>query len=142
MATGTFKPFTQTTINAVITAGKGLTISESKMAFRDNIDDEIIVRTDNVLTRYHKVVEPYLTTKTFTDDEFVRYKCQPGLLCYDLYGTPELASSLLFFNKMVSVTEFTKTTVVVFKQNILDVVNELLSLNEKELTANKLAVGE
>lgn len=141
MADSVFKPYKQNTITAVINAGKGLTISESKIAFREKIDDEIIIRQDNVLTRYRRVLKPYLTTKELTDDEYIKYKCQPGLLCYDLYGTPELATSLLFFNNMSSVTEFTKRSITIFKPDILTVVNELMSLNNKDLVANRLAVG-
>lgn len=141
MADSVFKPYKQNTITAVVNAGKGLTISESKIAFREKIDDEIIIRQDNVLTRYRRIIKPYLTTKELTDDEYIKYKCQPGLLCYDLYGTPELATSLLFFNNMSSVTEFTKRSITIFKPDILTVVNELMSLNNKDLVANRLAVG-
>ena len=57
-----------------------------------------------------------------------------------MYNTPELASSLLYINNMISITEFTKKTINIFTEDIMDIINELMSLNEDDLKQNKVDI--
>ena len=141
MATNTHKPYTQTTITGVINTTKTLGISEGSMAFKTVLDmgsDRVAVTFYNVITKYHRVLKNYIDTITLSDDDYIRFKNQPGYFCYIYYGTPELASSLLYINNMVSSTEFTRKTIKKFKSNILDVLNELMTLTEKDLLKNRV----
>lgn len=133
-----FKPYTLTTIDAVISAGKSLKISESSLAFKVIVDDEVAVSYYNVITKYLDVVKPFLRDTELTEEEMLKYKFKPNLYCYDMYGTPELASSLLYVNNMVSVVDFKKKKIKRFASNIMDIVNELLSLNDYELKRNRI----
>lgn len=136
-----FKPFDQTTITGYITQGKLLSISESSMSFKEVVDDEIVVQYYNVMTKYADILKPYIMEFEMSEDEFQRYKHQPGLYCYEAYGTPELASSLLYINNMVSRADFKKKKIKTFTTNILDVVKELMSLNERDLKNNRANCG-
>ena len=135
----TFKPYAETTITGVIREGKKLNISESSMAFKDVIDDEIAVIYNNVITRYMDTLKPYITTIDLTEDQLYKYKYRPNLFCYEIYGTPELASSLLYINNMPTLMNFNKTRIKVFSNNIMDIVKELMSLNERDLINNRMS---
>lgn len=133
-----FKPYKMTTIPEVISAGKALGISESTMAFKTVIDNEFAIAVDNVITRYMNIVKNYIETIELPEDEFIKFKNKPGYYCYIQYGTPELMSSLLYINNMVSITEFTKPKFKRFNSNIMKLINELMSLNELELKRNRI----
>ena len=129
MANSIFKPYGETTITGVIREGKKLNISEDTMAFKEVIDKEIAVVYNNVITRYIDILKPYITTIELSDDQLFKYKYKPNLFCYEIYGTPELASSLLYINNMPSLTNFNKNKINVFTNNIMDIIKELKSLS-------------
>lgn len=132
-----FTPYEQTTIDAVIETGLNLSVSEDTMAFKELINDEVLFAYDNVITRYRDILTDYIIYIDLTDDDYQRYKYQPQLFCYDYYGTPELASSILYINNMVSRTEFTKQSFMIFNDDIMDIIQELMSLNEADLETNR-----
>ena len=47
-----------------------------------------------------------------TDEEKIKYKYNPKLLSYDIYGTPDLGYSLLLLNDMEHISEFNCSGVV------------------------------
>ncbi len=136
-----FKPYDQVEIKSVISSGKALGISESSMAFKTVVNDEIAIPYYNVITKFYPILKNYIETVTMTEDEFFKYKCRPNYYCFAQYGTPELASSLLYINNMDSATKFKNTTFKRFKSNILTIINELMSLNEKDLKRNRISNG-
>ena len=136
-----FKPYAQTTIPGVILEGKKLAISESTLVFKDVIDDECVIAFHNVISKHIDALKKYIITIELSEDQFFRYRNKPNLFCYDMYGTPELATSLLYINNMVSITEFKKYTIKVFTTNIMEAVKELMSLNERDLIDNRMRYG-
>lgn len=136
-----FKPYTQNTIPLFIQEGKNLIISEDTMAFKEKIDHDIIIPCHNIITKHYNAIKNYIDEFTFTDDEFVTYKFQPQKYCYATYGTPELASSLLYINNMISRLEFNKKNIKIFRpSSIMDIIKELMSLSEYDLKKNKLSL--
>lgn len=136
-----FQPYLTTSVDKFIEEGKSLDISESKMAFKERVDGTIVIPVHNVITQNVSAIRSHITEYTMDDDEFQTYKYQPKLFCYEMYGTPELAYSLLYINNMISLTEFTKKTIKIFTEDIMDVINELMSLSEKDLERNKINAG-
>ena len=128
-----FRPYTETTVDGVIDAGQMLDISESTMAFRNTIDDSIVLAFHNVITKFYQVLSDYIIEVTLSDDEYDEYVQQPKKYCYDMYGTPELAYSLLYINDMPSVTDFKRRKIKIFTDDIMDIIVELMSLNEEDL---------
>ena len=58
----------------------------------------------------------------------------------DWYGTPELWSGILYINNMVSVANFNKKTINVFTKNIMEVLEEIMTIYNDDLTNNKKEV--
>ena len=128
-----FRPYTETTVDNVIEAGQTLDISESTMAFRNTIDNSIVLAYHNVITKFYRVLSDHIIEVTLSDDEYDEYVQQPKKYCYDMYGTPELAYSLLYINDMPSVTDFKRRKIKIFTDDIMDIIVELMSLNEEDL---------
>lgn len=137
-----YTPYKYCTLRDVIETGKTVETSEKTMAFRENIDDLFIIPYHNIITKYYDTIKNYITTYEMTDTEYQKWKYQPRKMCYDMYGTPELASSLLYINNMVSVTEFTKKKLKIFQLDFLDVVNELFEILEYDLKNNRMRIAE
>lgn len=128
-----FRPYEETTVDSVIEAGQTLDISESTMAFHNTIDDSIVISYHNVITKFYRIISDHIIDITLSDEEYEEYIQQPKKYCYDVYGTPELAYSLLYINDMPSITDFKRKKIKVFTDDIMDIIVELMSLNEDDL---------
>ena len=51
-----FKPYTQPTVDAVISAGKNLSISEETLSYKSSIIDE---KSDQIKIQYYNVITKY-----------------------------------------------------------------------------------
>ena len=128
-----FRPYNEANVDSVMAAGKELDISESTMSFRNVIDDSVVLAYHNVITKFYRVLSSFIVEITLSDEESDRYIQQPKKYCYEMYGTPELAYSLLYINDMPSVTDFKRKKIKVFTDDIMDAIVELMSLNEEDL---------
>ena len=77
----------------------------------------------------HDVVNDYITEirklcikVKFTSEEFRKYIYKPKLLCYDIYGNPELYFIILLINDMADVKEFCIPVVDMLKKKDMDTV--------------------
>lgn len=69
--------------------------------------------TYNVLSDYlEEIKEEYCVTITLSEDDMLKYKYRPKLLCYKIYGSEELAFIILILNDMCNVREFTKNKIL------------------------------
>lgn len=132
-----FEPYNTTTVDRFIEEGFMLDVSESTLSFKELINGEIIFPIHNVITKNINVLNDYIIEYTMNDEDYQRYLYQPKLFCYEVYGTPELASSILYINNMTSITQFNKKKLKIFTDTIMRAVNELMSLSEDDLAKNK-----
>lgn len=142
-----YKPYATFSVDAEIEAGKDLYISEDTMSYKEKIpmqesEDNIIIRFHNIITQHIDALKDYITDLEFDDDEYYNYLYQPKLFCYEAYGTPELATSILYINNMTSATEFNKKKLKVFTTDIIDAINELFSILEEDLEDNRATVNQ
>lgn len=107
-----------------------------KAAFIDNNNKAIIHCANNLLNKYSELLDDYIIETTLTDDEFVDYKYKPKSLSLDMYGTTELWSSILAINNMDSVVEFNKKKIKLFRDDILEMLEEILILEEDNIRVN------
>lgn len=141
MKFSTFQPYGESSMDRYVEKGKGLLFSRVSNLFRDKQGD-VITPHQTIVCRYYDSLKPYITTKTFTKEEWEKYKFNPRTLSYDLYGTPELWADILYINNMVSVAEFKKETIKVFEESILDAIIEIKKIIEKDLAENIRSVSE
>ena len=132
----TYKPYNEYTLEREINAGKSVDFSHSNFQLKIK-EDGIIHSYASIFSMYSNILTPYIYEKTFTNEEYLKYFQKPKLLSYDMYGTPELWSGLLYINNMVSVADFKKKKIKVFSSNIIDVIDEIRTIYYDDFNNNK-----
>lgn len=127
-------------IKDLISFGSNLSFSHEKLHFQQvmklNNGNTVQINFSAVFDRYYHLIKEKALLVTLTDKEFAKYKFQPKLLCYDVYGNIEIAPLILRINNMLSVTEFTKQEVYLFKNDIFTLLNEILTLEADAIDEN------
>ena len=117
-------PQNTTTIEEFIEAGKGITITYPSTSFIDIVPNGTEVSILNVINDYMTEIRNACVNVELSADEQRIYFYKPKLLCYDIYGNPELYFIILLANDMADVKEFTKPTVRMLKKSHM---SEILS---------------
>lgn len=139
MAIYEYKPHDTYTLPDEISAGKDIEMSHDNFQFKVK-DNNVIHSYSTLFSKYHNILTPYIYTMTLSEDEYNKYYQKPKLLSYDLYGTPELWSGILYINNMVSVANFTSRTIKVFNNKIFDALEEIMTIYNDDITNNKKEV--
>lgn len=124
-------------IQGQVEFGQSLDISHSilhrKTKFKDKYGVDIIHCTLPLLTRYVDLISDYIIDVEMTEEEFKQFRYQPKALSLEHYGTTELWSSILSINNMDSVVEFNKKKLKLFRNDIMDILEEILILEEDNI---------
>jgi hypothetical protein len=132
---------TTSTLQQLIMAGKHLQYTADKISLKDYIkrdDGSVVVFNLYSLTdRYMDDLEQFIMTIELSDSEYLKYRFQPKKLCLDVYNCPDLAPLILKINNMVSLLEFDKQSIRMFKTNILKLLNEIKILEQEQYNANE-----
>lgn len=116
-------------ISDMIEYGKSLSISQETLAFPVKIQtgfyDYIIMNYETMYSEYLDQIQDYLVDYIMTDQEYIKYKYQPKLFCYEKYGVMDVAYLLLRINDMSSTLEFTKKKIKVFDERLFDILLEI-----------------
>ena len=132
-----FEPEQKGNIDEYIRAGQKLSFSHENAMLTYKLNDTTVVPMRGMLHKYHGALRQYIIEHEFTDREYERYRCQPKLLCREMYGTPELWADILFLNNMTSCTEFTKRKIKMYSTLIIDAVSEILMLYRDDMDDNR-----
>ena len=128
------------TIEDIVDYGKRITISNSTLFFKKNING-VIINWDFILDDYRDVINKYIIRKKLTKEEYYRYRYKPKTLSNDLYGTTELAYPILRINNLSSALDFTTTVPLVFNDTIEAVIKEIFILEKKRIVENKTEIN-
>lgn len=109
----------------------------------------ILDKIDNVQHLDRNVVEEYLEDLernalyvTLTNEEFVRYKYNPDLLAYDLYGTVQLDFIILLINGMIDPKEFDRKNIRLPKASVLkEFLSQVYAANSGYINQNRSDLG-
>jgi len=101
-------PQETTTIEEFIESGKSVSIDYMDLSFVDKISNGTWVTVLNVVNDYLAELKNACVTVELTEAQQWAYFYKPKVLCYDIYGNPELYFIILLLNDMADVKEFTK----------------------------------
>ena len=118
-------PQETTTIEEFIESGSGITITYPNLSFTENMSKNTHVSVHNVISDYLQELRNACVNVSLTQDQQFMYFYKPKLLCYDVYGNPELYFIILLINDMADVKEFTKPVVKMLRKSHM---SELLTL--------------
>ena len=99
------------------------------------MENSIADKYANELEENKHIVE--LTTK-----EYYKYRYNPKLLSYDIYGTTELWFFILMANELYSISEFDLRKVVLFDTAIITKLNRMLEMDAEFLEINSMEVKQ
>lgn len=74
----------------------------------------------NLIEEYIEELKTQSVYIELSDDEFKKYKYNPDLLAYDIYGSVQLDFVILLLNEMCDPKEFTNKTLRLTKNSILN----------------------
>ena len=105
-------------------------------------DRKALVNFDSCLVKYMPEIRQIVTKVEFPVDKYQKYKFNPKLLSYDLYGTTELWALILDLNELHSASEFDLRTVKLPNEIILDRLTRILNLEQmsKNYNAEQVSV--
>ena len=89
---------------------------------------KMIVNFTNLVNKYMPEIRGLKLKVTLSNDEYAKYKFNPKLLSYDIYGTTELWFLILEANELHSVTQFDSKTIYLFRTDIVDKLARILNL--------------
>ena len=101
-----------------------------KLLFNDNIQ----------MLKYNRYIEDLksiMVDVEMSDKEFEKYRYKPKLLCVELYDNIDLAPLILRMNNMLSVLEFNKKNIKLFKTSVISYLNEMKNLEKSRLDENE-----
>lgn len=96
-------------------------------------DQSIVDKYLNELTENKQIVD--LSTK-----EYFKYRYNPKLLSFDVYGTTELWFFILMANELYTVSEFNLRKVIMYDASIISKINRMLEMDSEFLEINSMTV--
>lgn len=129
-------PKNTTTIEQFVEAGKGVTISYFNLSFIEKMSNGTYVSVLNVISDYIPELLESCVTVELTKEQQQAYYYKPKLLCYDIYGNPELYFIILLLNDMADVKEFTKPHIKMLRKSDMSALLSSIYNAEKSAMDN------
>jgi hypothetical protein len=128
------KPENTYTLEQFIACQSDSNFCYNNLSFIDQIDN-IKYNIYNVSSDYiDEIINNYCKTVTLSDNDLVRYKYRPKLLCYDIYGSQELYPLILVINDICSVKDFTKRKLILpTKENMSIITKAIMNANRSDI---------
>ena len=108
--------------------------------FQNGMKHKLVVNGDNIADKYSAELEENKKIVEFTTKEYYKYRYNPKLLSYDVYGTTELWFFILMANEIYTITEFDLRKVKMFDAAIISKLNRMLELDKEFLDINSMEV--
>lgn len=109
-------PQKTTTIEDFINSGNGITLTYFNLSFLDMVSNGTWVAIRNTISDYMDELKNAAVNVELSYEQQSAYFYKPKLLCYDVYGNPELYFIILLMNDMADVKEFTKPIIKMLKK--------------------------
>ena len=129
-------PQETTPIEEFVESGSGITITYPNLSFTEIMSNNTQVSVHNVISDYLQELRNACVNVSLTQDQQFMYFYKPKLLCYDVYGNPELYFIILLINDMADVKEFTKPVVKMLRKSHMSELLTLIYNAEKKAIDN------
>lgn len=110
------------TVEEFINSGKNVTIDYINFSFLSRLQNGTVVSVLNVVNDYIEELRNACVTVELTQAQQYAYFYKPKLLCYDIYGSPELYYVILLINDMADVKEFTKPRIKMLRKEYMSML--------------------
>lgn len=111
-----------------------------EVLFTPGMKHKIIANRDIISDKYATELEEHKRIVTLNTKEYYKYRYNPKLLSYDVYGTTELWFFILMANELYSITEFDLRKLVLYDASVITKFNKMLELDQEFLEINSMEV--
>lgn len=125
-------PQETSTIEEFIESGSGVTITYPTLSFIDMLSNGTWVSVHNVINDYIEELRNACINVELNTEQQFKYFYKPKLLCFDMYGNPELYFIILLINDMADVKEFTKPVIKMLRKSHMSEILTLIYNAEKK----------
>lgn len=129
-------PQETSTIEEFVESGTGVTITYPTLSFNDMLSNGTWVSVHNVINDYITELRNACVNVVLTTEQQFKYFYKPKLLCFDMYGNPELYFIILLINDMADVKEFTKPIVKMLRKSHMSEILTIIYNAEKKAIEN------
>ena len=112
-----------------------------KQVFENSDNRKMLVNFNNLVIKYMPELNAIKTKVLLSTSEYAKYKYNPKLLSFDIYGTTELWFLILEANELHSATQFNNQVIYLFRTDIVEKMTRILNLetdtksyNEEEIS--------
>ena len=109
---------------------------------KNKMTHKVVVNENNIADKYANELEENKHIVELTTKEYYKYRYNPKLLSYDIYGTTELWFFILMANELYSISEFDLRKVVLFDTAIITKLNRMLEMDAEFLEINSMEVKQ
>lgn len=109
---------------------------------KNKMTHKIVVNENSIADKYANELEENKHIVELTTKEYYKYRYNPKLLSYDIYGTTELWFFILMANELYSISEFDLRKVVLFDTAIITKLNRMLEMDAEFLEINSMEVKQ
>lgn len=109
---------------------------------KDKMKHKVVVNESSIADKYANELEENKRIVQLTTKEYYKYRYNPKLLSYDIYGTTELWFFILMANELYSVSEFDLRKVILFDTAIITKLNRMLEMDAEFLEINSMEVKQ
>lgn len=125
-------PASSTTIEEFIEAGKNVSLSYRDFSYLETMPNKTQVSVLDVIQDYITELRNAAMKVKLSDQEYRKYCYKPKLLCYDIYGNPELYFIILLLNDMADVKEFNKRSFLMLTKNNMSTLTSYIYNSERK----------
>ena len=109
---------------------------------KNKMTHKVVVNENRIADKYANELEENKHIVELTTKEYYKYRYNPKLLSYDIYGTTELWFFILMANELYSISEFDLRKVVLFDTAIITKLNRMLEMDAEFLEINSMEVKQ
>lgn len=113
-----------------------------KQVFYDEnrMKHKIVVNENSIADKYANELEANKRIVEFNIKEYYKYRFNPKLLSYDVYGTTELWFFILMANELYTAVEFDLRKIIMYDASIITKLNRMLNMDSEFLEINSMAI--
>lgn len=107
----------------------------------DKMKRKILVNESGIYEKYLEELEANKETVVLSTEEYHKYRYNPKLLSYDIYGTTELWFLILAANEMYTITDFDTRSLYLYNTGILSKIDRIVDLDRIIIEQNAAEIS-
>lgn len=114
-----------------------------KQVFVTDAGKKLLMNFENLIIKYMPELKEMKVKVSLSNEEYSRYKFNPKLLSFDIYGTTELWFLILEANELHTISQFDSKTIYLFRADIIEKVARILNLevDNKNYNADEVSAA-